>query len=105
VSEALVAKAYAALEEVLDPEYPVGIVSMGLVRGVAVTGGVADIKLTFTSMGCPWTDWIERGITEKLLAVEGIREVKIEVVWDKPWTRKDIAPTAKLVFMKMGISP
>jgi metal-sulfur cluster biosynthetic enzyme len=101
----MVARAYAALEEVMDPEYPVSVVSMGLVRGIAVAEGIADVKLTFTSMGCPWTDWIERGITGKLLAVDGIREVRIEVVWDRPWTRRDIAPGAKLVFMKMGISP
>lgn len=105
MSDALAASAYQALEDVHDPEFPISVVAMGLIRGLTVAEGIADVKLTFTSMGCPWTDWIERGIREKLLTVEGISEVRIEVVWDKPWTRKDVAPSAKLVFMKMGISP
>lgn len=105
MTEALLASAYKALDEVMDPEFPVSVVAMGMIRGVTVSGSCADVKLTFTSMGCPWTDWIERDIRTRLLAVEGIDEVRIEVVWDKPWTRKDVAPSAKIVFMKMGISP
>jgi len=105
VPGSLVARAWQALEQVMDPEFPISIVSMGLIRDVAVEGESANVKLTYTSMGCPWTDWIERDVREKLLAVDGISEVRIEVVWDRPWTRRDIVPSAKIVFMKMGISP
>ena len=45
-----------ALREVLDPEYPISLVDLGLIRGVEVEGGRAEIKLTYTCMGCPrWT--------------------------------------------------
>ena len=98
-------QAWQALEAVHDPEFPVSVVAMGLIRGLEVEEGVAKVKLTFTSMGCPWTDWIERGIREKLLTLAGIREVDIEVVWDQPWTRQDLAPAARIVFRKLGISP
>lgn len=105
MSDLLAARAYRALEEVMDPEFPVSVVSMGLIRGFALEDGVARVKLTFTSMGCPWTDWIERGIREKLLSVEGIRATEIEVVWDKPWSRQDLAPGARITLKKLGISP
>lgn len=99
------ARAYRALEEVMDPEFPVSVVSMGLIRGLTLIDGIARVKLTFTSMGCPWTEWIEREIREKLLSLEGIRETEIEVVWDKPWSRSDLAPTAIITLRKLGISP
>jgi metal-sulfur cluster biosynthetic enzyme len=105
VSEALVAQAYKALEGVMDPEFPISVVSMGLIRGLAIDGGVAKVKLTYTSMGCPWTDWIEKDVRAGLLAVEGIDSVDIEVVWDKPWSRQDLAPCARVTLKKLGISP
>jgi len=102
---ALSAQAFGALEDVMDPEFPVSVVSMGLIRGIEVEDGVAKVRLTFTSMGCPWTDWIERGIREKLLGLAGISAVNIEIVWDKPWTRQDLAPAARITLKKLGISP
>ncbi len=105
MSEALVAQAYKALEDVMDPEFPISVISMGLIRGLAVEDGVAKVKLTFTSMGCPWTDWIEKGIKTRLRDLEGIREVDIEIVWDKPWSRQDLAPCARVTLKKLGISP
>lgn len=105
MSEPLVARAYRVLEEVMDPEFPISVVSMGLIRGLAVEDGIVKVKLTFTSMGCPWTEWIEKGIREKLLTMEGVRNVELEIVWDKPWSRQNLAAGAKVVLMKLGISP
>lgn len=105
MSEALAAEAYRALGDVKDPEFPISVVSMGLIRGLAVEDGIAKVKLTFTSMGCPWTNWIEDGIRERLLALDGIQAVDIEIVWDKPWSRKDLAPDACAKLKKLGIAP
>ena len=96
--------ALRALEEVMDPELGVSVVSMGLIRDLSVQDGVAEVKLTFTSMGCPCTDWIEKGIKEKLLSIGGIDQVNLEVVWDKPWSRQDLRPDARETLRKMGIS-
>lgn len=98
-------RAIQALETVIDPELCVSVVSMGLIRGVEVTDGVARVKLTFTSMGCPWTEWIERDIRTALLALEGIHQVDLEIVWDRPWSRGDLRPDAREKLRRMGISP
>ena len=37
----------AALAEVLDPEYPVSLVDLGLIRGLAVDGTTAMVEVTF----------------------------------------------------------
>lgn len=54
-------KLMKALHEVLDPEYPVSVVDLGLVRGVAYEAGKAKVRLTFTSLGCPCTEIIKEG--------------------------------------------
>ncbi|MBV8989728.1 MAG: DUF59 domain-containing protein, partial [Solirubrobacterales bacterium] len=43
----------AALRRVQDPEDPVSVLDMGLIRGLAVQGDTAQVRLTYTSMGCP----------------------------------------------------
>jgi metal-sulfur cluster biosynthetic enzyme len=102
--DSLTQEAWKALEDVMDPELGVSVVAMGLIRDLSVDDGVARVKLTFTSMGCPWTDWIERGISEKLRSLGGVQAIALEVVWDKPWSRNDLRPDARERFKKMGIS-
>jgi len=43
----------AALAEVTDPELPVSIVDLGLVRSIAVHGATVRVGITFTSIACP----------------------------------------------------
>lgn len=79
----------AALREVLDPEYPVSIVDLGLIRGVEVDGSAVRVRMTYTSMGCPCMEMIQEDIRERLRRVPGVERVDIEVVWD-PWTRAHV---------------
>ena len=53
-----VAHLWAALEDVQDPEFPMSIVDMGLVIEVQKWGRTAQVKMTFTAMGCPCMDMI-----------------------------------------------
>jgi metal-sulfur cluster biosynthetic enzyme len=92
----------AALKEVFDPEYPISLVDLGLIRGIEVDGSTARIKLTYTCMGCPATDMIQDDIRERLLRMEGIEDVDIEEVWD-PWSRKDISEEGMAQLRKVGV--
>ena len=91
-----------ALREVLDPEYPISLVDLGLIRGIEVDGTTARIKLTYTCMGCPAMDMIQEDIQERLLQMEGIDEVEIEVVWDS-WSREDITPLGRERLREVGV--
>lgn len=91
-----------ALREVLDPEYPISLVDLGLIRGIEVNGNRADIKLTYTCMGCPAMDMIQEDVEERLLQMDGIDEVDIEVVWPT-WSRKDITPLGKKQLKQVGV--
>lgn len=80
-----------ALREVSDPEMPVNIVDLGLIYGVRQDGGTVLVDLTFTAMGCPAADMILSDIKERLLAEPGVIDVKVEIVWDPPWTAARIS--------------
>ena len=95
-------RVWEALKEVLDPEYPISLVDLGLIRGVEVEGSTARIKLTYTCMGCPATDMIQDDIRERLLRVEGIEEVEIEEVWDS-WSRENISKKGLIQLQKVGV--
>jgi metal-sulfur cluster biosynthetic enzyme len=96
------AEVQAALGDVLDPEYPISIVDLGLVRGVSVDGTTAHVKITYTSLGCPCTDLIQGDIRERLLQVEGVETVEIEEVFE-PWTRRDISLKGLKLLQESGV--
>jgi len=77
---------WAALSEVQDPEMPINLVDLGVIYGIAERDGVVEVELTFTAMGCPASDFILDDVRERLLREEGVREVRVQVVWDPPWT-------------------
>ena len=51
-----------ALREVFDPEYPISLVDLGLIRGAELDGTTAKIRLTYTCMGCPAMEMIQDDI-------------------------------------------
>jgi metal-sulfur cluster biosynthetic enzyme len=97
------ARLWQALQDVEDPEIPISVVNMGLIVALAYDGGVVDLKLTFTAMGCPAMDFIQDDIRERLLAEPDVDEVRIEVVWDPVWTRARIREDAKATMRSLGI--
>ncbi|MGH2442993.1 MAG: metal-sulfur cluster assembly factor [Chloroflexota bacterium] len=93
-----------ALREIEDPELPVSIVDLGLIVGVAETNGSVDIKITFTSMGCPGMEMIIDDIKSRLSREPGVRDVNIDVVWDPVWTKERLSPDAIDSLREWGIS-
>jgi metal-sulfur cluster biosynthetic enzyme len=77
---------WAALSEVQDPEMPINLVDLGVIYGIDERDGVVDVDLTFTAMGCPASDFILDDVRERLLREEGVRDVRVNVVWNPPWT-------------------
>ena len=77
---------WAALSEVQDPEMPINLVDLGVIYGIDENDGVVEVELTFTAMGCPASDFILEDVRERLLREDGVREVRVKVVWDPPWT-------------------
>ena len=85
-----------ALRNCKDPEVDENVVDLGLVYGVEVKEGKADIRMTMTSPSCPYIPELLKNAQELVEAVEGISEVNIEVVWDPPWSADKISEEIKL---------
>jgi metal-sulfur cluster biosynthetic enzyme len=104
-TETVEARLWTALQDVEDPEIPISVVGMGLIVSIAYLQAqrAVDLKLTYTAMGCPATDFIEEDIRERLLREPEVDEVRIEVVWDPVWTRARIREDARARMRSLGI--
>jgi len=90
-------KIVAALKTCFDPEIPVNIHELGLIYGVAVDPfGSVSVRMTLTSPACPAAGSLPPEVQAKVSAVPGVREAKVEVVWDPPWTQDRMSDAAKL---------
>ena len=93
----------AALAEVEDPELPVGIVDLGLVRSVEVDGAAVRVGIAFTSIACPCTDVLLQDVEACLRRLQGVREVRVEEVFE-PWSRDDLTEQGRLALLALGVT-
>jgi metal-sulfur cluster biosynthetic enzyme len=81
-----------ALRQVKDPELDMNIVDLGLVYDVDVDEGLVRINMTLTSPGCPAGPMITNDIYKAVRALEGVKDVDIDIVWEPYWTPERIDP-------------
>ncbi|MFC5848125.1 metal-sulfur cluster assembly factor [Deinococcus petrolearius] len=80
------AQVLEALKVVKDPEIPVNVVDLGLIYGVDIAeGGLVDITMTLTSVGCPVQDLIRADAEMAVGRLDGVSSVNVEFVWTPPW--------------------
>lgn len=82
---ALVAQLYDMLHEVIDPEVGVNIVDLGLVFEVTLAGGLADVRMTLTTPGCPLGGYVEDAIRRTLTRVPKVDDTHMNLVWEPAW--------------------
>ena len=90
-------KAIDKLKEVFDPEIPVDIYELGLVYELHVReNGIVKVTMTLTAPNCPVVDQILRDVEQKLGELEEVKEVRVEITFDPPWTQELMSEEAKL---------
>ena len=102
----VLARLWAALSEIEDPEIPVSLVDMGLIVSVDYDADTqaARLKITYTAMGCPAMDMIQDDIRARLLREPEVARVEIEVVWDPVWTHRRLSQSARESMRGLGLS-
>ena len=60
-----------ALKECFDPEIPVNIYDLGLIREIEITNQKVRIKMTLTSPFCPTTDYLLMDVKNKVEEIAG----------------------------------
>ncbi len=87
-----------ALRDVIDPELGYNIVDLGLVYGITIGEAKIDVIMTMTTPGCPATNYIQEGAHERLLAIDGVEDANVNVVWQPPWEPAMMSDDAKRYF-------
>jgi metal-sulfur cluster biosynthetic enzyme len=77
-----------ALSQVQDPELMMGMVDLGLIYGIDVSGEQAeDVKvvMTLTSPTCPVGPQFKQSVEDKVKSLDGVRNVDVEITFTPPW--------------------
>lgn len=86
-----------ALSQVFDPEIPVNIYELGLIYDIIVdSSSTVGIRMTLTAPACPAAQFLPDEVRRKVAAVDGVADVKVDVVWDPPWDRDRMSEAARL---------
>jgi FeS assembly SUF system protein len=89
------------LKDCYDPEIPINIWDLGLVYDINLQDGNVGIKMTLTAPGCMMGGMIAEEVKSKIKAMQGVKDAKVELVWDPPWSPDKMSPEAKA---QMGIA-
>ncbi|WP_010665517.1 SUF system Fe-S cluster assembly protein [Marinilabilia salmonicolor] len=85
------------LKTIYDPEIPVNIYDLGLIYEVEVREeGKVKVVMTLTSPNCPVAESLPEEVYEKVLSVEGVEDVELNLTFDPPWTKDMLSEEALL---------
>ncbi|MCX7869646.1 MAG: iron-sulfur cluster assembly protein, partial [Terrimicrobiaceae bacterium] len=96
---------WSQLKTVYDPEIPVNVVDLGLIYDCRIEtneagGSSVLVKMTLTAPGCGMGPAIAADARSRLLALEGVEDARVELVWDPPWNQSMISEEGR---MKLGL--
>lgn len=85
------------LKTIYDPEIPVDIYELGLIYDVAIDeDGDAVVTMTLTTPNCPVAESMPAEVEMRVLAVPGVRDAEVKLVWDPPWDPAKMSDEARL---------
>jgi len=94
---ALEAEIVKTLKSIFDPEIPVNIYDLGLIYAIDVDkDSKVEVKMTLTAPNCPMADQLLSEVSEKTNAIEGVKEAKVNLVFDPPWDKSLMSEEAML---------
>jgi FeS assembly SUF system protein len=87
----------AACATVYDPEIPVNIYELGLIYLIEQDdAGKVKVEMTLTAPACPSAQELPLQLREAMMAVPGVSDCDVEVVWDPPWDPSRMTEDARL---------
>jgi len=87
-----------ALKTVFDPEIPADIYELGLIYKVDINDDrLVNIDMTLTTPNCPSAAELPAQVENAVAGVPGVREAKVNIVWDPPWDPSRMSDEARVV--------
>ena len=94
---ALEEKIVTMLKTVYDPEIPVNVFDLGLIYKLDIDDNQnVSIDMTLTAPSCPMADFIVEDVEQKVASVEGVNEVKVNLVFEPEWDKSRMSEEAML---------
>jgi metal-sulfur cluster biosynthetic enzyme len=91
----------SALGGVIDPEIGISIVDLGLVDSLHIDSlGNVNIAIALTTPECPVISQIGRQTAEAIIAVPGVRRIRVRLDPTLPWDPSRLSPAAKELYRK-----
>jgi probable FeS assembly SUF system protein SufT len=94
---------WVQLRTCFDPEIPVNVVDLGLIYDChiepipdAKDSFRVGVKMTLTAPGCGMGPTLQQDVTNKLLSIEEVDDVNVELVWEPQWNQGMLTEAAKL---------
>lgn len=88
----------AGLKTVYDPEIPADIYELGLIYKIDIGDDrTVKVDMSLTSPNCPAAQDLPVMVENAVASVPGVKEAKVEVVWDPPWDPSRMSDEARLV--------
>lgn len=85
------------LKSIFDPEIPVNIFDLGLIYEVNVAEDYqVEIVMTLTAPNCPVAESMPNEVHEKVKAIEGVKDVHVEMTFEPPWDKDMMSEEAQL---------
>ena len=90
-------KIIEVLRTCYDPEIPVDIYELGLIYKIDHDpSGSVVVTMTLTSPMCPVAGSLPIEVEKKIAAIDGVTQVKVDLVWDPPWEPDRMTEAARL---------
>jgi len=85
------------LRTVFDPEIPVNVYDLGLIYRIEVSDDCTalDVDMTLTAPNCPAADFIMEDVRQKLMTIEGLKDVNVNLVFEPEWTKEMMTEEAR----------
>lgn len=85
------------LRTVFDPEIPVNVYDLGLIYRIEVSDDCSalDVDMTLTAPNCPAADFIMEDVRQKLMTIEGLKDVNVNLVFEPEWTKEMMTEEAR----------
>jgi len=94
---ALGEKIVRVIKTIFDPEIPVDIYELGLIYDVFVNEDYeVKILMTLTTPNCPVAETLPLEVEEKIKSIDAVKDAKVEITFDPPWTQELMSEEAKL---------
>ncbi len=77
------------LKKVYDPEINIDVWTMEIIYGIEISGDSVLVKMTLTTPFCPYGGALASEIEAKILEIDGVKNAKVEIVFDPPWKPSD----------------